>query len=184
MFAILSVALGAGQAPIVTAEALRAHYGDVRSFSADILQVKEGRFWARPFESKIRLHYTRERVVWETLSPIRSTVVIEGGRLAVSDSSGRERDVRAVAGDPRSASLLRFIRALIALDLAGLERDFVLSYGPGELRAKPRPGSALALFTTIRLQFGPELEITSLELETRNERTRLVFERIERESEK
>lgn len=177
---LLAAALGATSGNL-TADALRARYAGLRSLSADVVQVKEGRFWARPLESRIRLRYTPERIVWETISPVRSSVVIEGNRLSVSDASGRPRDMGAFAGDPRAAALLGFIRSLIAVDLDALDRELTLQYGPGELVAIPRSGSKLELFTRIRLRFDARDDLTAMELETPNERTRLSFQRVERD---
>lgn len=177
---LLAAALGATTGTL-TSDALRARYGGLRSLSADVVQVKEGRFWARPLESRIRLRYTPERIVWETISPFRSSVVIEGGRLTVLDASGRARDVGGLSGDPRVTALVRFIRSLIAVDLDAIDREFTIRYGPGELVAVPREGSALKLFTSIRLRFDDRDDLTAMEIETPNERTRLAFERVERE---
>lgn len=177
---LLAAALGATTGTL-TSDALRARYGGLRSLSADVVQVKEGRFWARPLESRIRLRYTPERIVWETVSPFRSSVVIEGGRLTVLDASGRARDVGGLSGDPRVTALVRFIRSLIAVDLDAIDREFTIRYGPGELVAVPREGSALKLFTSIRLRFDDRDDLTAMEIETPNERTRLAFERVERE---
>jgi outer membrane lipoprotein-sorting protein len=182
MRAWLILAVLGATSPPLTPDRLEARYAGVRSLSADVVQVKEGRFWARPLESRVKLRYTPERIVWETLSPVRSSVVIEGDRLEILDAAGRPRDAGALGGDPRVAALLGFIRALIAVDLDALERDFTLRYGPGELVATPRAGSRLALFTSIRLRFDARDDLTAMELETATERTRLTFQRVERDA--
>ncbi len=177
---LLAAALTASAAPPVTPEGLRARYGGLRGLSADVVQVKEGKYWARPFESRVKLRYTPERVEWETVAPVKALAVIEGSALWLVGPDGVRRDLGPAAGDPRLVALLRFVRALLAVDLAGIERDFELAYGPGQLVATPRPGSELALFTAVRLTFAPDLEITGVELDTRDERTRLRFEHVER----
>ncbi len=181
MFALLiAAALSATPGPLAP-DALKARYAGIRSLSADVVQTKEGRFWARPLESRIRLRYTPERITWETVSPVRASVTIEGNHLRVTDAAGRTRDMQALTADPRVAALLGFLRSLIAVDLGALERDFELQYGPGELVATPRAGSSLKLFRTIRLRFDAGNDLTAMELETPDERTRLVFQRIERD---
>jgi len=178
----LALALVLGAAPPVLApEALRALHHGTRALCADVLQVKEGRYWARPYVSRIRLRWTPERVEWTTLSPVASTVVIDGDGLTVRGPDGLPRDLGPAAADPRFVAMLGFVRALLALDIDRIERDFVLAWGPGEVSATPRPGSPLALFTAIRLLVDERGEIASLELETATERTRLTFERVERE---
>ncbi len=176
---LLAAALAAGPARL-TPDALRARYAGIRSLTADVVQVKEGKYWARPLESRIRLSYTPERIVWETLSPVRSTVTIQGDRLELADASGKRRELGAMAGDPRVAALLGFLRALIAVDLEALDRDFTIRYGEGELVATPRDGSRLRLFERIRLRFDARDDLTEMELATATERTRLSFRGVER----
>lgn len=177
--ALLAVALSASPAAI-SAEALQARYGGLRSLTADVVQVKEGKFWARPFESRVRLRYTPERVVWETVKPIASTVTIEGGRIGITDARGAHRDLAGAAADPRIAALLGFLQALLALDLPRIERDFVLAWEPRGITATPRPGSAVPLFKRIVLRFDGASDLESLVLESETETTRLSFSRIER----
>lgn len=180
MIALLPAALLAAP-PQLTPELLRARYAGIRSLSADVTQTKEGRYWARPLTSRIRLRYTPERITWETLSPVPSTVVIEGEKLTVRSGAGAPRDLGAAASDPRVAALLRFLRALLALDLGVIERDFALEYGAGELLARPRAGSDLSFLTALRLRFDPRAELAGLDIETASERTRLAFDRVERD---
>jgi hypothetical protein len=177
---LLAVSLAAGPAPLGP-DALRARYAGIRSLSADVVQVKEGRFWARPLESRIRLTYTPERITWETVAPVRSTVTIAGDRLVVADASGKTRELGALAGDPRVVALLGFIRSLIAVDLPAIERDFTIRYGDGELVATPREGARLKLFDSIRLRFDASDDLAGMELVTPTERTRLSFRNVERD---
>jgi hypothetical protein len=176
----MAIGLLASAQPPVTPEALRARYGNVQQLTAEVTQRKEGKYWARPFQSRIRLRYTPERVVWETVSPVRSTVVLEGSTITITGPGGEKRDLRPGDGDPRMAGLVRFIRALLAFDLSGIERDFLLAYGEGSVVATPRPGSELQLFRSIRLRFDDQLDIASLELETDSENTTLTFEHVKR----
>jgi len=172
---------GAGPAAAVSPEGLRARYGGLRKLTAEVVQVKEGKYWARPFQSRVALRYTPARVEWETVAPVRALAVIEGSALWLVGPDGARRDLGPAAGDPKLAALLRFVRALLAVDLDAIERDFDLRFGPGELVATPRPGSALTMFHGVRLRFAPDLEIRSVELETADEKTRLLFERVERD---
>lgn len=178
--ALLSAGASPAPAPLVTPEALRARYGGLARLDADVTQVKEGKYWARPFESKVKLRYTPGRVEWETVAPVHALAVIEGSALWLVGPDGKKRDLGPAAGDPRLAALLGFVRSLLSVDLPGIERDFVLAYGPGTLEATPRPGSQLALFRSVKLRFGPELEILSVDLETADEKTHLGLEHVER----
>lgn len=180
MIALAAAVLLAAAPPTVTADALRARYGGLQKLTADVVQVKEGKYWARPFESRVRLRYTPERVEWETVAPVHALAVIEGSALWLVGPDGKKRDLGPAASDPRLAALLGFVRALLAVDLAGIEREFTLRYGPGTLEAIPRPGSTLALFRSVKLRFGPELEIQAVDLSTPDEETHLRFEHVER----
>lgn len=85
-----------------------------------------------------------------------------------------------MGADPRVTAMIRFIRALVALDLASIERDFTVRYGPRELVATPRASSELAVFESIRMRFDEHVDPVELEVRTANERTSLRFERLER----
>jgi hypothetical protein len=176
----IAIGLLASAQPLVTADALRARYGAVQQLTADVTQRKEGRYWARPLESRIRLRYTPERVVWETVSPVKATVVLEGASITVTGPGGAKRDLGPVTGDPRVAGLVRFIRALLAFDLPAIERDFQLTYGEGTVVATPRPTSALTFFKAIQLRFDDQLNIVSIDLDTDSEHTSLLFEHMQR----
>jgi len=180
MLALLLAATLSTSAPAtLTPEALRARYGNIQHLTADVLQRKEGRYWARPFESRIRLTYTPQRVTWETVSPVASKVVLEGGGMGITGPTGERRDLGPAGGDPRLGRLVRFIRALLAFDLPGIERDFILSYGVRELLATPRPDSDLNLFRYVRLRFDERLDIVSLEFDTDVEHTLLTFANVQ-----
>ncbi len=176
----IAIGLLASAPPQVTAEALRERYGAVQQLTADVTQRKEGRYWARPLESRIRLRYTPERVVWETVSPVKATVVLEGGTITITGPGGTRRDLGPAGGDPRVAGLVRFIRALLAFDLPAIERDFQLTYGEGTVVATPRPTSDLRFFKSIRLRFDDRLNIVSIDLDTDSEHTSLLFENVQR----
>jgi hypothetical protein len=181
MLALLAAAALAASPPTLTPEALQARYGRIRSLTADVVQTKEGRFWARPLESRVRLRYTPERIVWETVSPVHAVVVIEGTRLTVTGAGGRVQDLRGVGDDPRVGALLRFLRAVIALDLGAIERDYDLRYGAREIVATPRPSAGASLFDAVRLRFDDRLELVGMEIDTPAEKTRLAFERLVRD---
>jgi len=174
------LAAGLSAPPAVTADALRARYGGLAGLDADVVQVKEGKYWARPFESRVKLRYTPARVEWETVAPVHALAVIEGSALWLVGPDGKKRDLGPAAGDPRLGAILGFVRSLLSVDLDGIERDFVLTYGPGSLEATPRPGSRLALFRSVKLRFGPDLDIVSVDLETADEKTHLGFEHVAR----
>ncbi len=180
MIALVLCAALAAPPPAVTPEALRARYGGLARLTADVVQVKEGKYWARPFESRVKLRYTPGRVEWETVAPVHALAVIEGSALWLVGPDGKKRDLGPAAGDPRLAALLGFVRSLLSVDLAGIEKDFVLAYGPGTLEATPRPGSQLTLFRAVKLRFAPDLEILAVDLETADEKTHLGFEHVER----
>jgi hypothetical protein len=176
----IAIALLASPPPQLTVEALRARHGAVQQLTADVTQRKEGRYWARPLESRIRLRYSPERVVWETVSPVKATVVLEGESITITGPGGARRDLGPAGGDPRLAGLVRLIRALLAFDLPAIERDFQLTYGEGTVVATPRPTSDLAFFKAIRLTFDDRLEIVSIDLTTDSEQTSLLFGNVQR----
>lgn len=176
---LCALLLAAPAAPLTEA-ALRARYGGLASLSADVVQVKEGRFWARPFRSQVKLRWTPARIRWETLAPVRSIVTIEGDVLTITDARGAVRTLGA-AGDPRFKALVELLRAFLALDLPRIERDFTLEYSGLELVARPRPGAPLRVFTGLRFRFDERLELRRLDLDAEGEQTHLTFENVVRE---
>ena len=160
-------------------EVLRARHAGTKSLSAEIVQTKEGRYWARPLVSHIRLTWTPQRMEWLTRDPVPSRVVIEGGHIVVSGGAG-SRDLRAAEADPRFAALLRLLQALAAFDLEALQQDHALAWGGRDVVATPTTKSGAALLTRIRLVFDDDAEIRLIELTMPSEVTRLEFQRVER----
>jgi len=177
---LLTALLAVPPAPI-DAAALRARYARLASLTAEITQVKEGRFWARPMRSAVGLRWTPSRIEWETRSPIRSLLVIEGGALTITDAHGKVRSLGA-AGDPRLQSLVTLLRAFLSLDLAAIERQYELHYQGTDLVARLRPEAPVRVFSTLRFHFDERLDLASLVLEAEGERTTLVFDRLTRET--
>ena len=171
--ALLAAQLDAG--------ALRARYGNLSALTAEISQVKEGRYWARPMRSSIRLRWTPRRVEWETLSPVRSLVVIEGDSLTITDAHGKVRTL-GPAGDPRLQAVVGLLRAFLSLDLAAIERQYELGWEGTELSARLRPAATVRVFTTVRFRFDERLDLQVLELEGDGEKTQLTFDRLVREA--
>jgi len=175
---LLAALLGGAPAPVTDA-GLRARYGDLAALTAEIAQVKEGRYWARPMRSQVTLRWTPRRVEWETTAPVRALVVIEGETLTITDARGQARTM-AGAADPRLRALITLLRAFLSLDLAAIEREYQLEYQGSELVARLRPQAAVRTFTTLRFRFGPDLDLVALELESEAEKTTLAFQRLER----
>lgn len=176
---LLSAILAAPPAPL-TAEALRARFGNLTSLSADITQVKEGRFWARPMRSQIKLRWTPGHIEWETVSPIRSLVTIEGQVLTITDSRGMARTLGA-ASDPRFQALITLLRAFLSLDLPAIEREYTLEYAGLDLVARLRPEAAVRVFRALRFRFDERLELVGLELVAELELTNLTFDHVIRD---
>jgi hypothetical protein len=179
VIAAVLAALLVAAPPAFGPDAVRARHAGTRSLTADVVQVKEGKYWARPLTSHVKLRWTPARVEWETLDPVPSMVVIEGDRIQVRTASG-SRELGALASDPRMAALVRFLRALAASDVPALERDFALAWGDREVVATPRPGSSLSMLREVRLAFDADAEIRRIEIASPAETTRLQFERVER----
>lgn len=170
----------ASSPPLLTSEALQARFGGVTELSADVTQVKEGKFWARPMRSKIKLQWTPKKILWEALTPVHSRVTIEGGALTITAPDGSSRTLGGASGDPRFSALIGLLEAFLALDLPRIEKDFALEYDGLALIARPRPTTAVRQFTAIRFRFDEQLELRTLELESESEKTRLSFENIAR----
>ena len=177
--ALVLATLALSGSPEITPESIRARHSGAKSLTAEIVQTKEGKYWARPFTTRVRLRWTPGRVEWVTLDPVPSTVVIEGDRIRVV-GDGRDRDLGAVANDPRFAALLRLLRALAAFDIPALEEDFSLTWGGRDITATPRPRSNLAMIRQVKLSFDDEGEIRLIEMSTPTETTRVEFQRVER----
>ncbi len=157
----------------VSAESLKAHFTKLGPFTAEAEQVKTARFLARPLKSKIKMRYSLERIEWETVSPIRSSVVIDKDGLHVQGNAGA---AQATKQDPRAMALLRFIRNIFALDFAALEQDFTLTFEGKVMKAAPKDGSTLkGMLGAIEMRFADSLDLESLQITTPDETTKLTF---------
>lgn len=177
---LLASTLAAAPAPL-DAGALRARYGDLSALTAEITQVKEGRYWARPMRSRVALRWTPKRIEWETKAPVRSLLVIEGETLTLTDARGKARAMGG-AGDPRVQALVTLLKAFLSLDLPAIERQYELRYEDTELLARLRPEATVRVFQALRFAFDEKLDLRELELTSEGERTVLTFDRLAREA--
>jgi hypothetical protein len=175
--ALMAVLLAAQ--PLPTADRLRQRHSGAKTLEADIIQVKEGRYWARPLTSHVKLHWTPSRIEWETTEPVRASVVVEGDRVRVTGPGTESRDLGGAARDPRIGALLKFLKALVAFDLPSIEKDYELTWQERSLEGRPRAATATAL-ERIRLTFDANDEIHVVEFSTATEKTRLEFLKVER----
>ena len=162
------------QTPI-SAESLKAHFAKMGPFTAEAEQTKTARFLARPLVSKVHLRYTAERIEWETLTPIHSSVVIDKDGLHVQGGAGPG----TAKQDPRAMALIRFIRNLFALDFAALEQDFTLSFEGRSMKAAPKESSSLkGMLGAIEMRFTDSLDLESLQIVTPDETSKLLFQKL------
>jgi hypothetical protein len=174
------------EAPPLTAERLRAHFAAAPAFTAEVEQQKHARFLARPLTSQVKLTYEPGRIVWQTVAPVASRVVIDRDGLHVEAAGGAAATggaAEAAMRDPRALALVGFIRNLFALDFAELQKQFSLRFTAQTLLATPRPESNLnGLIDSIELRFDAGLELESVEVRTPDETTRLAFKHVQRAS--
>lgn len=175
----LVVALSIFASPVLDEPALRARYGNLASLTAEVSQMKEGRYWARPMRSEIQLEWTPQQTRWKTISPVQSTVIIAGDALTVTDSHGSVRTLEGSA-DPRFGALVSLLRAFLGLDLPRIERDFILEFRGHDLVARARPDASVTLFKTVTFRFDDELDIRGVDLVSDSEQTHLAFRNVVR----
>lgn len=178
---LLALLVSAADPAPITAEALRARHARTATLTAEVVQVKEGKRWARPLEARVRLRWQEGRVEWETLSPVRSTLVVQGDAITVLGPDGRARDLGAAAADPRFGAVLRLVRALLGADLGALEREYALAFAGREVALTPREGPAAAIFESVRLRFDDAGEIAEVRIASPAETTRMTFLSVVRE---
>ena len=160
----------------LNAEKLQARFSKIASFTAEVEQTKKARFLARPLVSRIEIAFDSEKITWKTVKPIASSLVIDREGLHVEGSKA----MAGAAQDPRAVAFVRFIRSVFALDFAELEKDFVISFEGGTMKAVPKEGSQLGgLIHSIAMGFSRELQLETVEVKTPDETSRLVFERFE-----
>lgn len=164
--------------PALSVEALKAHYAKITAFTAEASQEKKAPFLARPLKSEVVMSMKAGRIEWKTVKPVASAIAIDadGIHLESGGSSGAGEALKNAGKDPRAAAFIGFLRALFALDFPAIEKDFVLTFSADEMSAAPRETSSLgAMIRGIRIQFGPDLALQRVVVETKDETTTLVF---------
>lgn len=148
----------------LTLPMVREHYAGTKGLDAEIVQTKESPFLLKPLVSKIHLVVRPGEIRWEVKEPVAATFVFdESGKSPFPDTD-------------KTKALVAFIKALVTVDFAALERDFVLEAKGATLQATPRPGSPLAgMIKGMELGFGDDLGLRTLDIAAANESTHLVF---------
>lgn len=161
---------------------LRMKYQWVDSLTSQVSQVKSSRFLSVPLRSTARLEWSNGRVLWKTLKPVPSEVLIADGTIRVTDAGGTVTDLLQMkAGVPQAsvqpvlAAVLSFLQRLFAFDFVELERDFSFVESGNTLKAAVRPGAPLHFFRSFTLAFDETLTLEKLELEEASGTTEMVF---------
>ena len=108
VFVLLVTIAAAANAATMSIETLQTRYKSLKNLTAEIEQEKTGVYLAKPLQSQIHLEYHDGHVVWETKTPVKSRVLLEGQNLKLVDASGNTKTITAKPGSKPDA-LLWFI---------------------------------------------------------------------------
>lgn len=162
----------------VSRERITAAYASVAKMTAEVEQIKEGRYLARPLKSQSRLVYTPASIEWITLSPVASKVIIDGQGLKVVMPDGAAAPQPGAANNPKIGALIGFLRAMIALDFAKLEKDFALVFTNNKVIATVLPSSPLSFMKKLTVEFDNALKVSTLLIESERDKSLLTFREV------
>jgi outer membrane lipoprotein-sorting protein len=135
---------------------VRAAAEGTATMRASFTQVKHTSLLDEPITSRGTLQLRRpDRVRVEVSEPVRTVVVVAGGDLWIPGMSAADESALALAP---IASMFQRLMALLAGDVAALERDFDVSAraaagGGIELELSPRDDGGRHAFRRIDLRF-------------------------------
>ena len=143
-------------------------------------QEKQVEGFRHPLRSSGRFVLAAERgVLWETLAPFPSEVVLTQTRIASRQPDGSWRVEADATRQPGLAAINATFFALMGGDAAALSARFdgdatLLPEGRWQLALTPRPGPLAQAFTALRLDGARFVEQVTFD-DRQGDRTRIVF---------
>jgi outer membrane lipoprotein carrier protein LolA len=177
--ALLPFAAAAAQAadPL---DAVRARLADVALLRGEFTQTKRLAGFRNPLRSSGRFVLVRGRgVLWLTLSPFASTLVVTPDRIEALDAQGQRLSRLDARAEPALRSINQLLLATLAADLAPLRELFSIDaelVGPAGWRLVLRASDAMLARQLARITLAGERHVHEVQLEERNgDRTEIVF---------
>lgn len=168
----------------VPADALAtwAEMARVQTLEARFVQVRTSRLLAKPLEARGLLRFERpDRLAWTTESPARSTLVMQGTRVGMAWPDLGVWEEVDLAGSPEAARFVRGTMVWMAADLSSVERDWTLTWTPGEPASAllvPKDPTLAAVLASVELTIGgqPRSVRSIVMLEPDGDRVQIALE--------
>lgn len=144
-------------------------------------QEKQVEGFRNPLRSSGRFVLAAERgLLWETLAPFPSEVVLTQARIASRQPDGSWRVEADAARQPGLAAINATFFALMAGDAAALSSRFdgeatLLPEGRWQLALTPKPGPLAQAFATLQIEGARFVEKVTLD-DTQGDQTRIAFD--------
>jgi outer membrane lipoprotein-sorting protein len=138
--------------------AVWAEMARVQTLEARFVQIRTSRLLRKPLEARGLLRFERpDRLCWTTESPARSALVMQGSRVGMAWPDLGVSEEVDLAGSPEAAQLVRGMMVWMAADLTAVERDWTVTWTPGEpARALllPKDPTIKAVLASLELTLG------------------------------
>ena len=147
---------------------------------ADFEQEKHLKGFRNPLRSKGRILVVRDRgVVWTTLAPFPSELVLTDDRIVSRNGEGRSQVELDAREQPAIRAVNAMLFALLRGDVRALEGAFelqptLLGDGQWRLALTPKPGILAKAFRQVTLEGASHVDKAVIE-EASGDRTTLVF---------
>lgn len=114
--------------PQVTAEELLEEFANMPGLYAEFKEEKHMALLAAPLVSRGTLHFSSDRLARHTTSPLRSSLVIQGGRIDFGDEQGH--DSIDFSQNQVVKLFVESFTKILAGDRAALERIYHIEFKP------------------------------------------------------
>lgn len=179
ILAVLSGVAAAAPAE-TTAGGVRARLVDVPVLRGDFVQEKTLQGFRNPLRSSGTFMLARSHgVVWTTLAPFRSTIVLTSKQLTVRRADGSAAPLAGQGGSQAIATANALLMALLSGRVDSLSSQFtvtetLLPNKAWRLVLVPKPGALQSVFKRIQLQGDDHVRSVALE-EANGDRTNIEF---------
>ena len=178
------LALAAAEELPADAAATWQALNDPKTLQADFTQVRTSSLLKAPLETHGHLAFHRpEKMAWTTVTPVRSTFVVEGTKVGMSYVDLGVRVEIDLGTNPEVASLVTSMMVWLGGDLDQVQQDYTLTWvsgSPAKALLAPRDETLKAIIASLELHIdGAPPQITHVVItEPDGDTVEIAFENV------